>query len=111
MLQAVVLLLQAFRGVVVADGFQQLKASVVHVHLTGLDVVGPNDAHAAAQARLVEVCRIFVLLVEDQKLSHDAVNVDMKWMIRTPMVVQNPKGLGELFFRLLVLACHVVSLN
>ena len=79
--------------------------------LASLDVVRSEDAHAAAERRLVQVCRVLVLLVEDQELSHDTVDVDVEWMIGAPVVVQDFKGKSESFLCHLELASHVVCLH
>ena len=89
MLQTIVLLLQPFGCVLIPIGFGELETGVAHVDFTCLDVIWADYAHAASQAGLVQVCCVFILLVEDQKLGHDTVNVDVQRMVGSPVVIQD----------------------
>ena len=112
MLQTVILLLKGLAGHnCVLLGFEELQPGVIHVNFSGLDVVGPKDAHAAPQRGLVQVCCVFMLLVEDQELCHDTVDVDVKGVIRPPVVVEDLERERESLLSLLELAGHVLGLH
>ena len=70
-------------------GFDKLKTGVLHVHFTSLNVVWPENSHAAAQRGLVEISGVLILLIEDEQLSHDTVDVYMQWMVRPPVMIQD----------------------
>ena len=52
-----------------------------------------------------------MLLVEDKKLGHDTVNVDVKGVIRPPVVVKDLERKCESLLSLLEFASHVLSLH
>ena len=52
-----------------------------------------------------------MLLVEDKKLGHDTVNVDVKGVIRPPVVVEDLERKCESLLSLLELASHVFCLH
>ena len=52
-----------------------------------------------------------MLLVEDKKLGHDTVNVDVKGVIRPPVVVKDLERKCESLLSLLELASHVFCLH
>ena len=69
------------------SGFLELKSCIIHVNLACLNVIWAQNSHAASQRGFVQVSGILVLLIENQKLSHDSVDVDVQRMIGSPMVI------------------------
>ena len=52
-----------------------------------------------------------MFLVEDKELSHDAIDVDVKGVIRPPVVVKDLERKCESLLSLLELASHVFCLH
>ena len=81
------------------------------MNFTGLDMVRSKDAHATPQRSLVKVSCVFMLLVEDKELSHDPINVDVKGVIRPPVVVKDLERKCKSLLSLLELSSHVLGLH
>ena len=59
------------------------------MNLTRLDVIWTQDPHATSERSFVKPGCIIMLSFADEKLSHYAIDIDVKWVEWSPVVVKD----------------------
>jgi len=58
----------------------EIELAEVHVAVGCLDVVGPEDFHAAEKATFIKIHRFLHLPLWHKQVSHDTINGHMEWV-------------------------------
>jgi hypothetical protein len=81
------------------------------VHFSRLDVIGSQNSHTGPQRGFVKISCVLVLLLENKKLGHHLIDVDVHRVVGTPVVVKDLARQIKGVVRLLRLLLHVISLH